>query len=107
MSAARYVVLQPQWWIDTYAELERGGYCDSPGGMECARVYAEFIAAGSPLIDAREFIVKRANALPDGTDGPGLAVREHMRQAAPKVVVTRHRALVALVISRCNPAAGK
>ena len=75
------IIREPQWWLDTYAELERGGYCDSPGGAECSRVYREFVLSGSPPpVDAREFIVKRANALPDGSDGTGLAVREHMRK---------------------------
>ena len=78
------IIREPQWWLDAYAELERGGYCDSPGGMECARVYHEFLAAGSPLVDAREFIVRRANALPDGSDGAGLVVREHMRKLGRK-----------------------
>lgn len=52
-----------KFWL-AYERLSESGTCDSPGGVEYARVRAEWIAAGRPD-DIEEFICRRANAGPD------------------------------------------
>lgn len=43
-----------------YDRLARMGQCDSPGGLEYVRVFAEWRAANCPA-DVRGFIIRRAN----------------------------------------------
>jgi len=48
-----------------WLKLSEEGQCDSPGGMEFKRVYAEWVAAHSPM-PIEDFIVERANANSEG-----------------------------------------
>lgn len=51
--------------------LEAFGHCDGWGGMQCHRVWREYVAAGMPE-DVAGFIRRRANILSDGSE-PGPA----------------------------------
>jgi hypothetical protein len=59
---------------NTYHALAKDGVCDSPGGYEYRRVFAEWIKAGKPN-NVEQFIRKRAGWVPRldmlaSTNGP-------------------------------------
>lgn len=50
-----------------YERLSRTGACDSPGGMEYARVLREWHDSGRPTF-LDQFIKVRANVMSDGSN---------------------------------------
>ncbi len=50
-------------FYETYNRLSTVGVCDGAGGMECRRVYREWLKAGKPQ-DIEAFIKWRANIGP-------------------------------------------
>jgi len=51
------------YFLSAYQRLSETGACDSPRGMECQRVYEEWLLAGQPDV-VEAFIRERANAMP-------------------------------------------
>lgn len=69
----------PNPFFNAWHDLAAAGACDAYGSVECARVYGEWLAAGSPKPIGR-FIRQRANVGSAGThprqeDGPDEVTR--------------------------------